>query len=918
MVWRVRCSRAFLGAFTALAVGALVYVPGPAAQAVFAADCSAPTRTLSGGSSDAITVAAGERLLLTGGTFTGGINAFPEGSFLCVAGSAALRPAYLNNAAGTLDIAAGGVAGFPSISVATGFVLDNQGAVTFAGLNINGAASIRNLGGATMTVSSQFSPSAGGVVNNGTFTAAGGFNLNNQASFANTGILNVTGSSTVSGKFDNTGLTTVTGSLTINGGATFDNRCALATTQGLSNESTFSSNDGLVEVAGQFSNNGTWLQSSTGTARTGSLSNDGRVTGFGRYVVSTTSRTQNQFVGSSAGEPIVVDDRTPPAPPQIFDVQSGTVVNVVAGLVRAEPPATYPAPGCSSVVPRPGADVMVTKSAPPTVAAGGQLQFTITVTNNGPDPATDVVVTDTLPPTLTAVTASAPGVVSGSTVTWDLGTLASGESVELTVTGTAPSTGTLLNRVSSTADTPDPDPANNDGTADSSNTSTDVEAAPPPVNQPPVAEDLTVSGQAGTLLLGRVAATDPDADQTLRFTGPVTGPGSGRAVMAGSGAFEYRPSPGFAGHDSFTYEVCDNGDNPGPLCDTATVFLPISPVAADDEARTFEETPVLIPVVANDVAGGVLDSIATDPANGTATIVDGQVQYTPGAGFLGTDTLSYSYCSPLANGAPALCTTADVTVEVLPANHPPLVGPQVVVTTTGTPVSGTVAATDPDDDDVTFALRLLPRSGTVVVAPDGSFTYTPRQGLSGVDLFTVVACDDGDPQLCSTAVVVVNVYPIAVDDEARTTEGTPVTIPVLDNDSGTLNEAPEVTSPPSSGTVRLVDRQFVYEPDAGFTGTDTFGYRICSPGEVPLCAEATVTVVVAPAPAPPEPTNPTPGPGTGGSNGSPGATTEVSSPTAGGLAATGGPAVAIVAGGLLMVLVGAGLLFIGRRRSQQR
>ena len=38
-----------------------------------------------------------------------------------------LAPAYLNNAAGTLDIAPGGVASFPSISVATGFVLDNQG-----------------------------------------------------------------------------------------------------------------------------------------------------------------------------------------------------------------------------------------------------------------------------------------------------------------------------------------------------------------------------------------------------------------------------------------------------------------------------------------------------------------------------------------------------------------------------------------------------------------------------------------------------------------------------------------------------------------------------------------------------------------------------------------------------------------------
>ena len=157
MVWRVRCRPAFLGVLTALAVGTLVYVPGPAAEAVFAADCSAPTRTLSGGSNQPITVAAGERLLLTGGSFTGGVDAFPEGSFLCVSASASLAPAYLNNAAGTLDIAPGGTASFPSISVATGFVLDNQGSASFAGLNINGAANIRNLAGGTMRVSGQFS-----------------------------------------------------------------------------------------------------------------------------------------------------------------------------------------------------------------------------------------------------------------------------------------------------------------------------------------------------------------------------------------------------------------------------------------------------------------------------------------------------------------------------------------------------------------------------------------------------------------------------------------------------------------------------------------------------------------------------------------------------------------------------------------
>ena len=238
------------------------------------------------------------------------------------------------------------------------------------------------------------------------------------------------------------------------------------------------------------------------------------------------------------------------------------------------------------------------------------------------------------------------------------------------------------------------------------------------------------------------------------------------------------------------------------------------------------------------------------------------------------------------------------------------------MTTTGSAVSGTVEGSDPDDDTVTFSRGIPPRSGRVVVAPDGSFTYTPLRGFSGVDTFAVIACDDGDPQLCSTATVTVNVYPIAVDDRDSTTEGTPVSIPVLGNDSGAMNEPPEVTSPPSSGTVRVVGKRIVYEPDAGFTGTDSFDYRICSPGAVPLCAEATVTVDVAPAPAPPGAAQPRPpARERAAATEAPAATTEVSSPTLGGLAATGGPAVAIVAGGLLMVLVGAALVLSGRRRA---
>ena len=77
----------------------------------------------------------------------------------------------MNNAAGALDVAPGGRATFPFVSVATGFDLENDGTVTFAGLNVNGAATLHNLPGATSR-SRASSPGAGTEVNDGTFTLA--------------------------------------------------------------------------------------------------------------------------------------------------------------------------------------------------------------------------------------------------------------------------------------------------------------------------------------------------------------------------------------------------------------------------------------------------------------------------------------------------------------------------------------------------------------------------------------------------------------------------------------------------------------------------------------------------------------------------------------------------------------------------
>ena len=62
-------------------------------------------------------------------------------------------------------------------------------------------------------------------------------------------------------------------------------------------------------------------------------------------------------------------------------------------------------------------------------------------------------------------------------------------------------------------------------------------------------------------------------------------------------------------------------------------------------------------------------------------------------------------------------------------------------------ITGRVSATDPDGDPLTFAAPPATARGTVLVAPDGTFVYTPTPGAPGgefVDTFAVTVSDGRD------------------------------------------------------------------------------------------------------------------------------------------------------------------------------
>lgn len=100
------------------------------------------------------------------------------------------------------------------------------------------------------------------------------------------------------------------------------------------------------------------------------------------------------------------------------------------------------------------------------VPLGGNLTYTIQVTNNGPEDATGVTVIDNLPPTVTFVSASAGCNEASGTVTCNIGNLNAGTNVSVQIDVTTTQAGTISNTASVTGNEIDPFPDNNSDTED--------------------------------------------------------------------------------------------------------------------------------------------------------------------------------------------------------------------------------------------------------------------------------------------------------------------------------------------------------------------------------------------------------------------------------------------------------------------
>ncbi len=157
------------------------------------------------------------------------------------------------------------------------------------------------------------------------------------------------------------------------------------------------------------------------------------------------------------------------------------------------------------------ADISVTKSAgPDPVDVGGELVYSISVQNQGPDEAPGASVVDILSPGLTFVSASEGCTLSGSTVTCDLGDMSSGETINKTIVVIPTQTGTITNTATANSAAFDPNPNNNTSTVstqtDGGGDDTDSLILVP-------GSESVVTGEGGAVSI-LVEISNPDLAQT--------------------------------------------------------------------------------------------------------------------------------------------------------------------------------------------------------------------------------------------------------------------------------------------------------------------------------------------------------------------------------------------------------------------
>jgi hypothetical protein len=240
-------------------------------------------------------------------------------------------------------------------------------------------------------------------------------------------------------------------------------------------------------------------------------------------------------------------------------------------------------------------------------------------------------------------------------------------------------------------------------------------------------------------------------------------PQNGNLQQTGTNCFDYQSFSGFAGLDEFCMVVCSDKitQTGGPICDTTFVKIIVHPTTDQVDPTLQSGTPTTVcldneleidaPIVSSGICDENADEVDATVDNTACVSLD------PAADFVGVSEVCVYHCYELVGVV--VCDTTYLSVLVLPKKDTvtvDLIGFDPVdiclvnesaLQLAGNIASSTVCQENPNEVDAT-------------TGADDCVTVDPAEPFVGTSEICVIHCDDTNPSICDTTIIIVNVaYP---------------------------------------------------------------------------------------------------------------------------------------------------------------
>jgi len=419
-------------------------------------------------------------------------------------------------------------------------------------------------------------------------------------------------------------------------------------------------------------------------------------------------------------------------------------------------------------------DLALTASSPgATVAIGTGLAYQFNVVNAGPAAASGVIVSNILAPGVTFASFT-PGqgdyALFGQTLRWNLGTVAAGTNIAASLVVIPTSGGFLTNSATLSRTGPDADPSNNSVILTNQAAALGVLSVTP-------ANGLTSTGGTGGPFApsNQVYVISNAGSATLTFSvvrsatwltpSPLSGslgPGDSTTLTLRVNANANTLQPG-TWLETVLLTNTTSGLGSTARFVSLTVATNQRPVTSSFGLSTPENTAITVTIPGSDPDG--------DPLRGNITFLplSGRLFQTPDGAAFGapittndtvvsnslrkviylpaTNTFGNGIGSIFYNVSDGRTNSAGgaVSIDVTPANQPPVAVPDEVSAIPGFASSVFVLFNDfdPENDSFTLNSYTTPALGTLTPQGGGQFSYMPNPGVvKGTDQFTYTIIDD--------------------------------------------------------------------------------------------------------------------------------------------------------------------------------